>query len=350
MKHFRGCIEMSTTKASEDDFVRFDGWLRKGLPSMLRNAYSNMLHREARWLYRRQVRRSIKSSNFDRIASTMVSRSLSNDIFVLNIFILGVFWFHAGVFFFFRFMFSSSIAAVLLFLFPGLRPDQLDQRIRASARSIFGGLFCIETWLTVAICGAALIDSGVHAMYNDANHYINHALLVCGLVIFTVLVMWTRIWSSARFPHSVVLGFCGGIASVYVAGRLEQMSKGRALRGSAVRLTLTVLPTVAFICAVMFFIAIKAEQNTLYGFSIEKKEYIRVLNNIINEESSIDDSTAGSTPAQAAAARRRLLRQRGLRGKKDSFVQLMTNMERRSREANAIESRRNVDSLTQPII
>ena len=116
------------------------------------------------------------------------------------------------------------------------------------------------------------------------------------------------------------------------------MSKGRALRGSAVRLTLTVLPTVAFICAVMFFIAIKAEQNTLYGFSIEKKEYIRVLNNIINEEASIDDSIA-EYPG-SGGRRTELLRQRGLRGKKDSFVQLAANMERQPR-GQRDESRRN---------
>ena len=245
-------------------FVR-DLIFLQGLLSMLQRIPNMLIEKLGG--YRRQVRRSTKAQTLTDREHDGVPFTFKRH-FVLNIFIQCL-WFHAGVFF------SARLAetAVLPFVSgPAAGPARSAHTGKGKVSS--EGYSALKR-INGCDLRCRLIDSGVHAMHNDANQYINHALLVCGLVIYTVLVMWTRIWSSARFPHSVVLGFCGGIASVYAAGRLEQMSKGRALRGSAVRLTLTVLPTVAFICAVMFFIAIKAEQR-LGGFST-RKEAIRVL-------------------------------------------------------------------------
>ena len=231
-----------------------------------------------------------------------------------------------------------------------LPPARLDQRIVPRASSLFGGYVCVDTWVLTAaasgiylhqiwpVPGAAWTMQGSrikrrHELTAGANAtggcitdpwVMLTAAMLLGYVIFFA---WTRVWASARFPHTLWLGCVAGIIGNIVFALVRDMighysTEQQILVASAGGIFL------------LLWLFIKIESNSANGVGVRKSEYIRVLGDIMNSEGITTMGGGDERNARLASQRARaaLLRQRSSRNKQDGFVRMMASMEQRNVE------------------
>lgn len=221
------------------------------------------------------------------------------------------------------------------------RPVEYDQRLKLvtdiSEESY--GMPSLESYMSVVVFG--------HLVF-----LFRSVLFIVPSLLMIVLIGVSRLYSRSRFPHQIVISYILGALGLTIG-----MQMCHAIRYEKLVVFFFFLITYAFnidcrihinihlgtigpvLYAIMAIFALSIESNQSRLLGISKKEFIRVLSDIINSSSSnstidgSDDGVAGkedegqqhnlserSNTTPRAAAFRRAVERASLHNKKGSYI------------------------------
>lgn len=338
---------------SQGDLERLDNFLRVGFCNRVRAWRARVLRQERSWMYTRFLQTNLSPTWRDAAVGCVVSRGFASDLIGLNMVLIAASVWYLGLPQFWRVHFNlySGLLVHATGLLPAeLTPARLDQRIVARAGSLFGGYVCVDTWVLTAaasgvyfhqiwpIPGAAWTGAGSRIARRAALHGDPHAngghvtdprtvVVLVALAAYITFFAWTRVWASARFPHTLALGCAAGLAG-NVAFALA-----RDILGHYTQEQQTLVASVSCVF-LLLWLFLNIENNSANGIGVRKSEYMRVLGDIMNSEGITTMGGGDERNARLASQRARaaLLRQRKSRNKQDGFVRMMAAVEQRNVE------------------
>eukprot|EP00946_MAST-07B_sp_MAST-7B-sp1_P001283 g1283.t1 len=338
--------------AKKGDFERLDDFLRVGCCNRVRAWRARVLREERSWMYARFLRTNLSPTPLDKAVGCVVSRGFASDLVGLNLLLISASMWYLGLPQFWRVAFNlcAGLLVHAVGLLPAeLPPARLDQRIVARAGSLFGGYICVDTWVLTSaasgmyfhqiwpVPGAAWTSTGSRVRLRAALHsnldqgrevtdlWVLASLLV--LAAYIAFFAWTRVWASARFPHTLGLGCLAGLAGNVAFS----IARGMVGHYTIEQQTLAASVLCLFLLVWLF---LNIENNSANGIGVRKSEYIRVLSDIMNSEGITTMGGGDERNARLASQRARaaLLRQRKSRNKQDGFVRMMAAVEQRNVE------------------
>jgi hypothetical protein len=335
------------------DLERLDAFLRVGCCARGRAWRARVLQEERASIYARFLRTNLAPTRLDAAVGCVVSRGFASDLIGLNLVLVAASVWYLGLPQFWRVHFNLYVGLLVhaVGLLPAeLPPARLDQRVVARAGSLFGGYVCVDTWVLTAaasgvyfhqiwpVPGAAWTGAGgrrgrratLHGGPGGQGGQVTDPWVVATLVALAAYVgffAWTRVWASARFPHTLGLGCAAGLAG-NVAFALARDAVGHYTMEQQI---MAASVSCVFLLLWLF---LNIESNNANGIGVRKSEYIRVLGDIMNSEGITTMGGGDERNARLASQRARaaLLRQRKSRNKQDGFVRMMAAVEQRNVE------------------
>eukprot|EP00505_MAST-04D_sp_SCG-Rhode-Island_P005313 Stramenopile-MAST_4_protein_5313 len=308
------------------DLRRFERFVKKDVPAYWRKKYESMLLYETQWLHRFQVR-MLHWPWTNWLMSRVCSKQVSNDLSVVTIVMGPVTAYYMGQAQLWRFILPCASAYLLELYFDKQvkRPNDTSKHFVPLCIR-FGPAFPQVEILVAASC---FYPFAMEAMYTFVNHPIagwEYLWLAVAALTYTWTLSFSRIWAMVNFPHQVicsnVLGFAIAVATYRTHDHIR--------RHYYLTLGKSYAPVITALILFALILCARIENNDIKYLSVPKSEYMRVLESITAEDHAAGgvDSAGVSEPA-GRSTRRHYRRQNDAR-KKDGFVMLMEQMERRS--------------------
>ena len=315
---------MASRQAS--DFDRLDAFLRRDIWSGIRSFRRYLLTYEKQWLYANFVRINLKPTLLDGVMSCVVSTNWMSDLIILNLALICSSFYYYNLHFFGRIVFNLYLSLLIhaFGLLPReLPPNRLDQRLFPKAQSLLGGYACQDTWILTS-CVSGIVLDVYYAPRVDVTETTTMAWIVC-LCLYVIFFGYSRIWSISRFHHTVVMGGMGAVlGNVLYYFFCENFSN--------VSTQNSVFAATGSSIGLFVWLMINVESNSANGFGIPKKEYMRVLGDIMNTDETVTMGGGDDRYQQIASqrARQAVLRQRKEVNRKDGFVRMLEKIEQRN--------------------
>lgn len=324
----------SAAIAGGGDVDNLESWLREGVFVSLRRTQRALIERERSVILRIYINSTLRPSLVDRLTHSLVSTSSYwGDLAVLSwvaqamtIYIIGEsqYW-RVGL------NVLLCCALVQLRVFPGeFRPSVVEPRIRPRCYDLWRSYLCVESWLlATSLSGFYLSPPPVVGVSDSSSVHGARAVVVTGCVLQLALLGWSRVWGGVRFAHAIALSTLGGTAGALAADAIVCWTQARMTKTPTfLQRSLLIL---LFALLLLFFLLVRSEANGVPSFSVPKREYMRVLRGIMDDD-TVPTGLANGATVRTSVANSSALRQRATYTPKDSFVQMMAAMEARAVE------------------
>jgi hypothetical protein len=294
------------SRSNSSDFDRLDSFLRRDVWSGMRSLRRFFLNYEKKWLYDHFVRINLNPTIFDSFMSYLVSTNWLFDLIMLNLALVFCSLYSYGLHFYGRIIFNLYFSLLLhgFGLLPReLPPTRLDQRLIPRAYSLLGGYACQDTWLLTTCVSGIILE-----MNNDRSIDImesNNLMWVVGLCIYICFFGYSRVWAISRFHHTIVMGIMGSMIGNVLYYFFHHNFSTATSRN-------TVFAATGSTIGLFLWLMVNIESNTANGFGIPKKEYMRVLGDIMNNDATVTMGGGDDRYQQIASQRawHAVLRQR----------------------------------------
>ncbi|CAM9524061.1 unnamed protein product, partial [Pylaiella littoralis] len=183
-------------------------------------------------------------------------------------------------------------AAFLRLLLSAPQPFTYDQRLRplTDRYETSHGLPSLETHMATVVAGWWAESGGGQGNTDDVRPLVR--LLAMGYICF---VGFTRVYACSRFVHQVALSSVTGIVGLSLGWRLSTH-----LDGLGLMMRHHVRGTIIVVIMALGMLAYQVENNDSQMMGIKKKEYLRVLSDIVKESQQAQNAAVGGTEDNGA--------------------------------------------------
>jgi hypothetical protein len=242
------------------------------------------------------------------IVDNLVSHLPLRDISLLTWFVFIIKAFELGFSFVWTCVFNMVAAYFLRESLQAPGPAQFDRDAAHYQLADFKSWAfpSLESFMCVILGGSIALDtesSFVHGV----------------VVMYTLLVGFTRVYACSRFLHQIVGSWLLGLVGLVFADQCKMQMRGNMFHEFHYYMTLAVV----LVGGAGIMLRIENNDSTL--LNVEKDEYVRVLSGILTSEgiNQVDDGRSEEDGESAGPAPRQ-------RRKKDSFYRMMKGIEKRA--------------------
>eukprot|EP00752_Nemacystus_decipiens_P006024 g5441.t1 len=212
-----------------------------------------------------------------------------------------------------------------------------DQRLRplTDRYETSHGLPSLETHMATVVAGWWAESGGGKDSVDSGGDNGVQPIVRLLAVAYICFVGFTRVYACSRFVHQVVLSMVTGTAGLALGWRLSSH-----LDGVGLMMRHHVRGTAIVVIIALGMLAYQVENNESQMIGIKKKEYLRVLSNIVEESQRAQSASVGGTEGNGdddgapwdGRTTSAINRRRRLEDRRDSFHFLQKAVERRALE------------------